>query len=120
MRGDHITFHAGSLQATGSRNTKNDYLAYEVKATAEVNGTAQTKSVQLEQDDIDTLRQEYIDANVTWLPGRATFTASYTHGSTLNKGPYDSIPAETAGAMTSMVNYMTNKINELVSGLVRP
>jgi hypothetical protein len=109
-------FNGKSNQHTGGLGSavKNAPLTYNVSAVTIVDQTQITKQVTLTQDEIDTLRQEYVDYAVTWVPSR-NIISFFGSRVALNLGPYSYIPQEVNGTMASIVSFVNTGVNVLLN-----
>ncbi|MBI5298699.1 MAG: hypothetical protein HY877_00150 [Deltaproteobacteria bacterium] len=60
-------------------------LSYKITASVEDKDRTQQTSILIQQDELDQLRQEYVDMKKNWIPARAGFTQS---GGQFNTGDY--------------------------------
>jgi len=95
---------------SGSR-TPNSPIKYIVTATL----LGLNKSFELEQDEIDILRQEYIDFNTNWKPKRDDI---YEDNGRWNTGNYGYIASQTENVFANLLSQLENNWNTSYPNIV--
>lgn len=119
--GEELIFQAASRPDLAGSRQPNPPLEYEVVASLEVGGKQLQASVPktspLGQDEIDILRQEYLDYQAPFRPTRANVGAPSR--SRFNTGNYTLIAEEKPNALETLLTRATQHANALLNNDVQ-
>jgi hypothetical protein len=116
-------FRASSNQSTGGSRAANHPLGYTVKARLEIEGetvgevTIDPGLPEVVQDEIDIIRQEYVDYHAVFQPTRGLI--SMPANKLLNTGNYTMIAEPTPGHLQGILDAVTQATNDLLNNDVQ-
>jgi hypothetical protein len=110
--GAELVFRGASR--IGSKGSRQPNPALEYMITARLEGhEGLAASSRLTQDEIDVLRQEYVDYGTAFLPQRNQLGAVQHAG--LNTGNYTVVAEEVPGTLDRLLEDLTTQVNQILT-----
>jgi hypothetical protein len=110
--GRELVFHGVSRNASGGSRSANPALGYRVTANLDGQGAVQASSL-VTQDEVDVLRQEYVDYGTAFRPDRKHLGA-LKHPA-LNTGNYDVVAEEEVGTLDALLERVNAEVNRMLA-----